>query len=170
MYHCAHCISFCTVYTIVHSCALLCASVPLCTLPVYNIVHTVHYIPLCSLFTVHTGALLCASVPLHLDPVRSPHHPYEPWILWKQTTSGNESFSNVDIYIHMWRVLHKNTRGFPSFHLGLLSCEFVDFNVWICGFVDLWISICGFPIFVLGCEAVMCTPAHCSSRFRGFSF
>ena len=165
MYHCAHCTLCNIVHTVYHCahctqlCIALCKS--LCNAHILNVLLYI---------AVHCIALLCASVPLHLDPVRSPHHPYEPWILWKQTTGGNESFSNVDIYIHMWRLFHKNTRGFPSFHLGLLSCEFVDFNVWICGFVDLWISICGFPIFVLGCEAVMCTPAHCSSRFRGFSF
>ena len=35
-------------------------------------------------------------VPLHLDAVRGPYHPYEPWILWKQTTAGNKSFLDVE--------------------------------------------------------------------------
>ena len=37
------------------------------------------------------------SLPLNLDAVKSPHHPYEPWILWKQMTAGNKSFSGVEI-------------------------------------------------------------------------
>ena len=37
------------------------------------------------------------SLPLNLDAVKSPHHPYEPWILWKQMTAGNKSFLDVEI-------------------------------------------------------------------------
>ena len=34
--------------------------------------------------------------PLHLDAVRTPQHPYEARILWKQTTSTGKSFSDEE--------------------------------------------------------------------------
>ena len=120
-----HCVSLCV--TVCHSVSLFTTVCPWVSLSV-TVYHCVslgvtvyHCVSLCT--TVHCTLTvpLCTvqhcSVPLHLDPVRSPHHPYEPWILWKQTTARNKSFSNVcPKYVH-----NKSMWGQPYLYLCCVS-------------------------------------------------
>ena len=66
-------------------------------------------------------------VPLHLDAVRTPQHPYEARILWKQTTSTGKSFSDEETLFDV----NKGTQTTKG-RIRVLFRKFIHFGDTIC--------------------------------------